>query len=79
MTKTEKEIVEEILNDLITERWVKPEWLQYKDEIISYIQRILNQGRKQLAEEIADMSCHDAPEVCQCCLELNEKLQKEAD
>ena len=38
-----------------------------------------DKDRKQFAEEIGDLSCHKAPNVCQCCLELNEKLQKEAE
>jgi len=35
------------------------------------------EGRKQLAEEIQDMSCHEAPNLCPCCKDLNEELQKE--
>ena len=35
------------------------------------------EDRKEFAEWIEDMSCHDAPNLCQCCQDINEKLQKE--
>ena len=82
MTQTEKEIIEEIFNDLITERWVKPDWLQYKDELIGCIQRILNEGRKQLVEEIIPMiNKNNIGEVPRAIVldEIKEKLQKEAE
>ena len=89
-TKTENEIAEGVFNDIITERWVKPGWLQYKDEIMIYIQTILNHGikagRKHLAEE-QERRCEmcNQPTLCivKCCCNCNfpghEKLQKERE
>ena len=86
MTKTEKEIVDKEVWNIYSfhfgggsnnfeDRENNPDFKICK----GIFNEGIKAGRKQLAEEIADMSCHDAPEVCQCCLELNEKLQKEDD
>ena len=37
MTHSQK--IDKILNDLITERWVKPDWFQYKEEMIEWIRK----------------------------------------
>ena len=56
MKDNNKEIVEEILNELITERWVKPDWLQYKEEMTDNIKSILMKGRKQFASELTEFT-----------------------
>ena len=81
-TPTEKEIVDEIKkiyeNNFKLQKYENSNLHNtYEDIAVEIFKQGINQGRKQIAEEIQDLSCHEAPNVCQCCQDLNQELQKE--
>src|SRR3990167_2696256 len=47
------------------------------DNMAEEIAKAKVESRKEFIEDILDMSCHDAPNVCQCCQDLIKKFQKE--
>lgn len=50
MTQTITDEEERILNDLITERWVKPKWRQYKGEMLNWIKQLLSEKDAEIKE-----------------------------
>ena len=47
-----------------------------KEYVLSQVQEIIDFNRKEVLNVISDLSCHKAPNVCECCNKLNQLLKR---
>ncbi len=72
--------MEEIIRKLVEKMKENPKRLKKTFEnvptLLPIIKLIQQRAKEEILDELRDFSCRDAPNVCQCCQELEELMKR---